>query len=189
MGSIIRTGRRARKSSAGYDLTRLFVGLGRYARHHHGSDAPPLRQPEAMLGRWSAPSRRGRRVAAVTDGHPVRHPGRPRRIPRRRAIAPPTAIPGSSLPETPTLFFELHGSPRRGGGAGQDWSRRRQRTWRRPTSTGRPTRRSAARLWRARHNIHYAHAGHAAERADLEHRCLRADLAARAAHHRDAAGY
>ena len=34
-GSLMTTGKRAKKSSAGYDLTRLLDRLGRHARHHH----------------------------------------------------------------------------------------------------------------------------------------------------------
>jgi D-lactate dehydrogenase (cytochrome) len=37
-GRIIRTGGRARKSSAGYDLTRLIHRLGGHAGHHHRTD-------------------------------------------------------------------------------------------------------------------------------------------------------
>ena len=44
-GTVIRTGMRARKSSAGYDLTRLLIGAEGHAGHHHRIDLAPARHP------------------------------------------------------------------------------------------------------------------------------------------------
>jgi hypothetical protein len=48
-GDVIRCGNRARKSSARYDLVRLFTGGGGDAWHHYRSDTTP---PWQARGRW-----------------------------------------------------------------------------------------------------------------------------------------
>jgi D-lactate dehydrogenase (cytochrome) len=109
-GRLVRTGTRARKSSAGYDLTHLFVGsegtLGIVVEatlRLHG-------QPEAVLaGTWPFDTLDGAVqtvIATIQAGIPV----------ARMELLDPAAIRACNLyshldlPEQPTLFLELHGS-------------------------------------------------------------------------------
>jgi D-lactate dehydrogenase (cytochrome) len=110
-GTLISTGSRARKSSAGYDLTHLFAGsegtLGIIVEatlRLHGL-------PEAVLaGTWPFETLDGAVqtvIATIQSGVPV----------ARMELLDPTAIRACNLyaqlglPEQPTLFIELHGSP------------------------------------------------------------------------------
>ncbi|HEX8442578.1 MAG TPA: FAD-linked oxidase C-terminal domain-containing protein [Allosphingosinicella sp.] len=110
-GTLIRTGSRARKSSAGYDLTHLFAGsegtLGIIVEatlRLHGL-------PEAVLaGTWPFETLDGAIqtvIATIQSGIPV----------ARMELLDPAAIRACNryaqldLPERPTLFIELHGSP------------------------------------------------------------------------------
>jgi D-lactate dehydrogenase (cytochrome) len=110
-GKLIRTGSRARKSSAGYDLTHLFAGsegtLGIIVEatlRLHGL-------PEAVLaGTWPFETLDGAVqtvIATIQCGVPV----------ARMELLDPAAIRACNryaqldLPERPTLFIELHGSP------------------------------------------------------------------------------
>jgi D-lactate dehydrogenase (cytochrome) len=109
-GTLIRTGSRARKSSAGYDLTHLFTGaegtLGIIVEatlRLHGL-------PETVLaGTWPFETLDGAVqtvIATIQSGIPV----------ARMELLDPAAIRACnrfsnlSLPEQPTLFIELHGS-------------------------------------------------------------------------------
>ena len=154
-GRLVKTGSRARKSSAGYDLTRLFVGsegtLGFITeltvRLH------PL--PEAVSAAVCSFAEIDAAVRTVIEtiqmGVPVA------RIELLDALAL-TAINRYSktqLAEAPTLFFEFHGSPRAveeqaqtvqdlaaaNGGGDFAWATR-------------PEERS--RLWQARHDAYFA---------------------------------
>ncbi len=154
-GTVIRTGSRARKSSAGYDLTRLLVGsegtLGIVTEltvRLHGI-------PEAVAASVCAFPSVEAAVATVVE---IVQCGVP--IARVELLDPVTIAAvnrhsGTALPEAPTLFMEFHGTPAgtaeqmavvgalaEGNGA-----------------LGFETAADAearARLWRARHDVHYA---------------------------------
>ncbi|KUJ76328.1 FAD-binding oxidoreductase [Ruegeria profundi] len=109
-GQIIRTGHRARKSSAGYDLTRLLIGaegtlgiITELTLRLHGI-------PEAITSaRCSFPSVDAACQAVMTTiqyGVPVA------RIELLDALSvkAANAYSGLSLPETPLLLLEFHGS-------------------------------------------------------------------------------
>ena len=112
-GRDIRTARRARKSAAGYDLTRLYDRLGRHARHHHRGDAAAARHSRGDLGRRSAASRRCEGavdtvVQSIQLGVPLA------RVEILDDVQMRAVNRWSKLdyPELTTLFFEFHGSPR-----------------------------------------------------------------------------
>jgi D-lactate dehydrogenase (cytochrome) len=109
-GSLIRTGSRARKSAAGYDLTHLFVGsegtLGitvEATLRLHG-------QPETVLaGTWPFETLEGAVrtvIATIQSGVPVARI----ELLDAAAIRACNAFSHLGLPEQPTLFIELHGS-------------------------------------------------------------------------------
>ncbi|MGR3323404.1 MAG: FAD-binding oxidoreductase [Pseudooceanicola sp.] len=154
-GRVIRTGSRARKSSAGYDLTALFVGsegtlglITELTLRLHG-------QPEAISAAVCAFDRIGDAVNAVIDTIQVGIP-----MARIEFVDPATvravnAYAGMDLPELPHLLVEFHGSDSavaeqaatfgevvsEHGGKGFEWA-------------SKPEDRNA--LWTMRHNAFYA---------------------------------
>jgi D-lactate dehydrogenase (cytochrome) len=110
-GEVIETGNRARKSAAGYDITRAFVGaegtLGvvtEIALKLH-----PL--PERIsAARCSYPDLRAAIdtvIQVIQVGVPI---GRVELMDERQ-VAASNRYSKLELPEAPTLFFEFHGSP------------------------------------------------------------------------------
>lgn len=154
-GRMIRTGSRARKSSAGYDLTRLFIG----------SEGTLGIIVEATLRLYGIPET----ISAATCTYPtVDHAVRT--VIRTIQAGVPIArielvdeiqmralnnFSGLGYPERPTLFFEFHGSV--SGVAEQIESVRAisdelggdDFSW-----ASKPEDRN--RLWQARHDAHYA---------------------------------
>lgn len=154
-GRVIKTGTRAKKSSAGYDLTRLFVGsegtLGIITeltvRLH------PL--PEAIASAVCAFPDVATAVNAVIQTIQFGIPVARIEILDALSIRAINRHSKTALREAPTLFFELHGSPAgvteqtaalraiaaEHGGVDFEWA-------------GKPEDRS--RLWQARHDAYYA---------------------------------
>jgi D-lactate dehydrogenase (cytochrome) len=154
-GKVIRTGSRARKSSAGYDLTRLFVGsegtLGIITEVTLRLYGIPETVSAAVCSFAEVESAARTAIESIQAGVPVA------RIELlddfcMRAINRYNSL---SYAEAPTLLFEFHGSPRSvteqaetvreiassNGGSGWRWA------------TGTDDRN---RLWHARHSLHYA---------------------------------
>jgi D-lactate dehydrogenase (cytochrome) len=154
-GKVVKTANRARKSAAGYDLTRLFVGsegtlgvITEVTLRLHGI-------PEAISAAVSAFPSIGQAVDTVIQiiqsGIPVA------RIELLDEIQIDACNRYShlALPVAPTLFFEFHGTAAamreqaalaaeaaaEHGGSGFDWAESTE---------------SRAALWQARHNAYYA---------------------------------
>jgi D-lactate dehydrogenase (cytochrome) len=154
-GSIIRVGSRARKSSAGYDLTRLFIGsegtLGIITEITLKLYALPEAISAATCVFPSVSAAVQAVIAIIQYGIPI----------ARVELVDETAITAInhysklSLKQRPTLFFEFHGSPlgvqeqaettqgicAEHGGSDFEWSANPE---------------DRTRLWQARHNAYYA---------------------------------
>jgi D-lactate dehydrogenase (cytochrome) len=147
---LIRTGSRARKSAAGYDLTHLFVGsegtLGitvEATLRLHG-------QPETVLaGTWPFETLDGAVqtvIATIQSGVPVARI----ELLDAAAIRACNAFSHLGLPEQPTLFIELHGSEASVREQLDDDAGFRERAWRRRAEAGGRDG-GALALWKARH--------------------------------------
>ncbi len=154
-GRVIRTGTRARKSSAGYDLTRLFVGSEGTLGVITELTLRLAGQPEAISAATCPFETLEGAVNTVIETVQMGVP-----LARIELLDPLTirgfnGYSGYALPERPTLFLEFHGSPRAvaedaetvraiaesHGSAGFDWTSDPQ---------------ARTRLWAARHSVYYA---------------------------------
>lgn len=154
-GRVIRTARRAKKSSAGYDLTRVFVGSEGTLGVITEITLRLYPQPEAIAAAaCSFPSVEAAvntTIQTIQLGVPVARCElldalTVRAVNRRDKL---------DLPETPMLFFEFHGSPAavkeqsetvqaiaaEHGGRGFAWATQPE---------------DRTRLWEARHNAYFA---------------------------------
>jgi D-lactate dehydrogenase (cytochrome) len=154
-GKVLRTARRARKSSAGYDLTRIFVGSEGTLGVITQVTVKLYPQPEAVSAAVchfpSMQSAVATVIQTIQMGVPV----------ARVELMDPSAVKASNaysqlnLRETPLLLFEFHGSPagvqeqaeivqeiaRDQGGMDFEWANRPE---------------DRNRLWTARHNAYFA---------------------------------
>ncbi|HET9044086.1 MAG TPA: FAD-linked oxidase C-terminal domain-containing protein [Burkholderiales bacterium] len=157
-GTVVRTGTRARKSSAGYDLTRLFVGSEGTLGIITEITVRVHPQPEAISAATCRfPSVRAA-VEAVIEAIQLGVPIARCELVDAAAIRAINRHSRTGLPEVPMLFFEFHGSPAgveeqarvvqgiaaEHGGMGFEWS---------------ATPEERTRLWTARHNCYFATLG------------------------------
>jgi D-lactate dehydrogenase (cytochrome) len=154
-GRLIRTGGRARKSAAGYDLTRLFVGsegtLGIIAELTLRLQPLPEAVSAAVCPFPSLAAAVDTVIATVQAGLPVARI----ELLDEAQMAAVNRYSGLSYPVAPTLFFEFHGTPggvveqaervqaiaAGQGAAGFQWATAAE---------------ERARLWQARHDAYYA---------------------------------
>jgi len=169
-GEEIRTARRARKSSAGYDLTRLFVGaegtLGVLTSVTLRLQGIPAVIAGGICGFPTLKDACNAVIMTIQLGIPVARI----ELLNTLQIKACNAYSGLTLPEQPTLFLEFHGNEENvrlqseefgaitaecGGGAFQWTADAEER----------------ARLWKARHNVYWAskalHPGYAAIATDV----------------------
>ena len=186
-GRVIRTARRARKSAAGYDLTRLFVGsegtLGVITEVTVRLYGIPAAISSAVCSFPSVEAAVNVVIKTIQAAVPVA------RIELADAVQMDAINRYSKLdlPVAPTLWLEFHGTEASveeqakmvqmiaSDHGGTDFS------W-----TTKPEDRH--KLWRARHDVVYADKALRDGAAALGDRCLRADFAAGRMHHRNAEG-
>ena len=154
-GKVVRTAQRARKSAAGYDLTRLFVGsegtLGIITEVTVRLHAIPEMISSAVCGFASLRGAVDTVVQAIQLSVPLARV----EILDDMAMRAVNRWSRLAFPETTTLFFEFHGSPAgvaeqvetvrelaaANGGGDFQWSNLPE---------------ERARLWKARHEAYYA---------------------------------
>jgi D-lactate dehydrogenase (cytochrome) len=155
-GSVVRTGGRARKSSAGYDLTRLLIGsegtLGIVTEATLRLQALPDAVSAATAAFDSIEGAVDTVIAAIQLGIPVARC----ELLDERSVEALNLVSKLGLPVAPMVFFEFHGPSERAvteqaemveelanerGGRGFQWA----------TSLE-----DRNRLWRARHEAAYA---------------------------------
>jgi len=157
-GNVIRTATRARKSAAGYDLTRLFVGaegtLGIITEVSLRLHPIPEQIMSAVCGFDSLQGAVDTVVQSIQCAVPLARV----EILDDRQMAAVNRWSKLGLPEVTTLFFEFHGSPasvaeqvetvatlaEANGGGAFAWSNQPE---------------ERAKLWKARHEAYYAAVG------------------------------
>lgn len=154
-GTVIRTGGRARKSSAGYDLTRLYVGSEGTLGFIVEIKLRLYGIPESILSATCGFQTLAGAVETVTQTIQLGIPIARVEFMDETQVRACNAFSALGLPEQPYLFLEFHGSPasteeqaqlvaelaEANGGSGFAWA----------TSSE-----ERNRLWRARHNAYHA---------------------------------
>ncbi|KIG02160.1 FAD-binding oxidoreductase [Caballeronia concitans] len=154
-GRVIKTGTRARKSSAGYDLTRLFVGSEGTLGVITEVTVRLYPQPEAISAAVCAFPSMGDAVRAVIETIQMGVPIARVEFVDTLAVRAINRHSNLTLRESPMLFFEFHGTEAgvkeqaqtvqditaQNGGTDFDWATRPE---------------DRSRLWNARHNAYFA---------------------------------
>ena len=154
-GRVIKTGGRARKSSAGYDLTRLFVGSEGTLGIITEVTVRLYPQPEAISAAVCGFPDVDRAARTVIQTIQLGVPVARMELLDALTVRAVNRFSKTTLRETPMLFFEFHGTPAaveeqaklvqgiaaEQGGTGFEWATR-------------PEERS--RLWQARHDAYFA---------------------------------
>ncbi len=154
-GQVIHTGSRARKSSAGYDLTRLFVGaegtLGIITEVTLRLYGIPETISAAVCSFESVEQAVDSAIMVVQLGIPVAR----MELMDRGLIRAVNAYSGLTLAEEETLAFEFHGSP--AGVQGQiSMVQEIVREHQGKDFTWAQTQEERNKLWEARHKAYYA---------------------------------
>ncbi|MDP3549605.1 MAG: FAD-linked oxidase C-terminal domain-containing protein [Novosphingobium sp.] len=154
-GKVIRTGRRAKKSAAGYDLTRLYIGSEGTLGVITGITLRLNSVPEAILAAICPLETLAGAVETVVQAFHCSVPMARIELLDAMQVRAVNLRSKLGLPEVPTLFFEFHGSAAgvadqvetvkalaaaNGGGEFQ-WATLAE---------------DRNRLWRARHEAYYA---------------------------------
>jgi D-lactate dehydrogenase (cytochrome) len=157
-GEVIKTASRAKKSSAGYDLTRLFVGsegtLGVITEITLRLAGIPEAIAAGICPFASVEAACNATIATIQSGIPVAGEG----LVAARQVKACNAYSKLTLPEAPMLFLEFHGSQagvaeqserfreiaREFGGGPFEWATRAE---------------DRTRLWQARHDAYFAARG------------------------------
>lgn len=155
-GSVIRTGSRARKSSAGYDLTRLFVGsegtLGVITEVTLRLHGRPEAIATAVCPFETMEGAAGTVIQTIQFGIPVAR----MEIINASQLAIVNRFSKTNYTEAPTLFFEFHGT---GADVVESQAAAVNEIAREHGSLGFTRATSPedrARLWQARHDVFYA---------------------------------
>ncbi|MEM5325568.1 FAD-linked oxidase C-terminal domain-containing protein [Paraburkholderia sp. JHI2823] len=154
-GRVVKTGTRARKSSAGYDLTRLFVGSEGTLGVITEITLRLYPQPEAVSAAVCAFPSMGEAVRTVIETIQIGVPIARVEFIDSLAVRAINKHSNLTLREKHTLFFEFHGTAAgveeqaqlvqelaaQHGGEGFEWATRPE---------------DRSRLWNARHNAYFA---------------------------------
>jgi len=154
-GRVLRTAGRARKSSAGYDLTRIFVGSEGTLSIIVEVTVRLYPQPEAVSAAVCNFPTVNDAVQCVIETIQMGVPVARVEFMNANAVMAVNRYSKLDLRETPMLLFEFHGSPagvqeqaetvqdlaRSHGGMDFEWAERPE---------------DRNRLWTARHNMHFA---------------------------------
>jgi D-lactate dehydrogenase (cytochrome) len=154
-GRVTQTGTRARKSAAGYDLTRLFVGSEGTLGVITEITVRLYPQPEAVSAAVCTFPSMGDAVRAVIETIQIGVPIARVEFVDSLAVRSINRHSNLTLREAPTLFFEFHGTEAgvkeqaglvqeiaaQNSGEGFEWATRPE---------------DRSRLWNARHNAYFA---------------------------------